>query len=127
MADLRSPVARVRGLGSAKSGTQHWWHQRVSAVALILLTAWFIVSLILNAPAEQAQVRAWVSSPVTLVMLIMTVFFGLWHAALGLQVVIEDYVHAEGLKIGLIVIIKCGAALLAVATVVALFRMAFGG
>lgn len=127
MADLRSPVARVRGLGSAKSGTQHWWHQRVSAVALILLVAWFVVSLILNAPAGQPQVRAWVSSPVNMVMLIMTILFGLWHAALGMQVVIEDYVHSEGMKIGLILLIKCGAALLVVAAVVAIFRMAFGG
>lgn len=127
MADLRSPVARVRGLGSAKSGTQHWWHQRVSAVALILLVAWFVVSLILNAPAEQAQVRAWVSSPVTMVMLIMTILFGLWHAALGMQVVIEDYVHSEGMKIGLILFIKVLAVLAAVAAVVAMFRMAFGG
>lgn len=127
MADLRSPVARVRGLGSAKSGTQHWWHQRVSAVALILLVAWFVVSLILNAPAEQAQVRAWVSSPVTMVMLIMTILFGLWHAALGMQVVVEDYVHSEGMKIGLIVLIKVLAVLSAVAAIVAMFRMAFGG
>jgi succinate dehydrogenase / fumarate reductase membrane anchor subunit len=127
MADLRSPVARVRGLGSAKSGTQHWWHQRVSAVALILLVSWFVVSLILNAPAGQAQVRAWVSSPVTMVMLIMTILFGLWHAALGMQVVIEDYVHSEGMKIGLILLIKCLAVLAAVAAVVAMFRMAFGG
>jgi len=127
MADLRSPVARVRGLGSAKSGTQHWWHQRVSAVALILLTTWFAVSLILNAPADQAHVRAWVSSPVTMVMLITTILFGLWHAALGMQVVIEDYVHSEGMKIGLILLIKCVAVLAAVAAVVAMFRMAFGG
>ncbi len=127
MADLRSPVARVRGLGSAKSGTQHWWHQRVSAVALILLVAWFVVSLILNAPAGQAHVRAWVSSPVTMVMLILTILFGLWHAALGMQVVIEDYVHSEGMKIGLILLIKCLAVLAAVAGVVAMFRMAFGG
>jgi succinate dehydrogenase / fumarate reductase membrane anchor subunit len=127
MADLRSPVARVRGLGSAKSGTHHWWHQRVSAVALILLTTWFAVSMILNTPADHLHVRAWVSSPVTMVMLIVTVFFGLWHAALGMQVVIEDYVHSEGVKIGLILAIKCLAVLLAVATVVALFRMAFGG
>jgi succinate dehydrogenase / fumarate reductase membrane anchor subunit len=127
MTDLRSPVARVRGLGSAKSGTQHWWHQRVSAVALILLVGWFVVSLILAAPAGQPQVRAWVSSPVTLVMLTMTILFGLWHAALGMQVVVEDYVHSEGMKIGLILVIKGLAALAAVAGIVAMFRMAFGG
>jgi succinate dehydrogenase / fumarate reductase membrane anchor subunit len=127
MTDLRSPVARVRGLGSAKSGTRYWWHQRVSAVALILLVAWFVVSLILAAPAGQPQVRAWVSSPVTLVMLTMTILFGLWHAALGMQVVVEDYVHSEGMKIGLILVIKGLAALAAVAGVVAMLRMAFGG
>ncbi len=127
MADLRSPVARVRGLGSAKGGTHHWWMQRVSAVALVLLVVWLAVSLTLHAPAGQAAARAWIASPVTMVMLILTVAAGLWHGALGLQVVIEDYVHAEGARIGLILAVKFAAALLAVATVVAIFKIAFGG
>lgn len=127
MADLRSPVARVRGLGSAKGGTHHWWMQRVSAVALVLLVVWLAVSLTLHAPAGQAAARAWIASPVTMVMLILTVAAGLWHGALGLQVVIEDYVHAEGARIGLILAVKFAAALLAVAAVVAIFKIAFGG
>ncbi|MBL8675624.1 MAG: succinate dehydrogenase, hydrophobic membrane anchor protein [Rhodospirillales bacterium] len=127
MADLRPPVARVRGLGSARSGTHHWWMQRVTAVALVLLVVWLAVSLTLHAPAGQAEARAWIASPVTMVMLILTVAAGLWHGALGLQVVIEDYIHAEGAKIAMILVVKFAAALLAVAAVVAIFKIAFGG
>ncbi len=127
MSGSNNAAARVRGLGSAKAGTHVWWTQRLTAAALVLLVAWFAVSLILNAQGNHAQVRAWIASPVSMVMLILTVLTGLWHAVLGLVEVIEDYVHAEGTKLGLIVAIKFFAALLAVASVVAVFRIAFGG
>ena len=127
MADLRSPVARVRGLGSAKDGTHHWWLQRLTAVALVPLTVWFAVSLLRFAPEGQAAVRAWIASPVTMVMLILAIAVGLWHAALGIQVVIEDYVHTEGWRIGMDIAVKFAAALLTVASVVAIFKIAFGG
>jgi succinate dehydrogenase / fumarate reductase membrane anchor subunit len=127
MADLRSPAARARGLGSAKDGTHHWWMQRVTAIALIPLVVWFAVSLIRFAPEGQAAARAWIASPVTMAMLILTIAAGMWHAALGIQVVIEDYVHAEGWRIGLNLAVKFAAAALTVASVVAIFTIAFGG
>jgi succinate dehydrogenase / fumarate reductase membrane anchor subunit len=127
MADLRSPAARARGLGSAKDGTHHWWLQRVTAIALVPLVVWFAVSLLRFAPEGQAAVRAWIASPVTMVVLILTIAVGMWHAALGLQVVIEDYVHAKGWRIGLDTAVKFVAAVLTVAGVVAIFKIAFGG
>ena len=127
MADLRSPVARVRGLGSAKDGTHHWWLQRVTAVALVPLVVWFVISLLRFAPENQAAARAWLASPVTMTMLILAIAVGFWHATLGVQVVIEDYVHAKGWRIGLDLAVKFIAAALTVASVVALFKIAFGG
>lgn len=127
MADLRSPVARARGLGSAKDGTHHWWLQRVTAVALIPLVVWFVVSILRFAPEGQAAVRGWIASPITMVMLILAVAVGLWHAVLGVQVVIEDYIHAKGWKIGLDMAVKFAAVALTVASVVAIFKIAFGG
>lgn len=127
MADLRSPAARVRGLGSAKDGTHHWWLQRVSAIALIPLVVWFAVSLVRFAPEGQAAARAWLASPVTMVVLILAIAVGMWHAALGIQVVIEDYVHGKGWRIGLDLAVKFAAAALTVASVVAIFTIAFGG
>lgn len=127
MADLRSPIARVRGLGSARDGTHHWWLQRVTAVALIPLVVWFAISLLRFAPESQAAVRAWIASPVTMVMLILAIVVGFWHAALGLQVVIEDYVHAKGWRMGLDLAVKFTAVVLALAGIVAIFRIALGG
>lgn len=127
MADLRSPVARARGLGSAKDGTHHWWIQRVTAVALVPLVVWFAVSLLRFAPEGQAAVRAWIASPITTVMLILAIAVGLWHAVLGVQVVIEDYIHAKGWKIGLDMAVKFAAVALTVASVVAILKIAFGG
>ena len=127
MADLRSPVARVRGLGSAKDGTHHWWLQRVTAVALVPLVVWFVISLLRFAPDSQAAARAWLASPITMVMLILAIAVGFWHAALGVQVVIEDYIHAKGWRIGLDMAVKFIAVALTVASMVALFKIAFGG
>ncbi len=127
MADLRSPVARVRGLGSARDGTHHWWLQRVTAVALVPLVIWFAVSLLRFAPEGQAAVRAWIASPITMVMLILAIAVGLWHAALGMQVVVEDYVHAKGWRIGLDMAMKFIAVIGSLAAIVAIFRIAFGG
>jgi len=127
MADLRSPVARVRGLGSAQDGTHHWWLQRVTAVALVPLVVWFVISLLRVAPEGQAAARAWIASPITMTMLILFIAVGLWHAALGTQVVIEDYVHGKGWRIGLDLAVKFAAAALIVAGIVAIFKIAFGG
>src|SRR6516162_1518099 len=86
---LRSPLGRAIGLGSAKHGADHWWAQRVSAVALILLGLWFAASLIAHAGADHGAVVAWLRNPITAILMLLLVATTFYHAALGLQVVIE--------------------------------------
>ena len=127
MSDLRSPLARARGLGSAKHGVQHWWAQRLTAVALVPLVVWFAISLVMLSGADYGAVRAWIGSPLVMVLLILTISTGLHHAQLGMQVVIEDYVGSDGWKLALIVVVKFIAALFGLAAVVAILRIGFGG
>ena len=126
MADLRTPLTRARGLGSAKEGTHHWMAQRISAIALVGLTIWFAYALIRLAGADYVQTLAFLSSPIQSTLLILTVGAGFWHAALGLQVVIEDYVHDEGVKLALVFAVKLGAAALSVLATVCILKVAFG-
>lgn len=125
--DLRSPLNRARGLGSAKSGVHHFWVQRLTALALIPLVIWFAISLVTMSGADYGMVRAWIGSPVAMVLLILTIVIGLHHGQLGLQVVIEDYVHNDGAKLALIVAVKFIAVLFGLAAVVVIMRIGFGG
>ena len=125
--DLRSPLNRARGLGSAKDGLHHWWAQRLTALALIPLVIWFAISLVTMSGADYGMVRAWIGSPVVMVLLILTIVIGLHHGQLGLQVVIEDYVHNDGIKLALIVAVRFIAVLFGLAAVVAIMRIGFGG
>ena len=125
-ADLRSDLGRVRGLGSAKEGAHHWWMQRVSAIALVPLSLWFVIALVGHMGADYAAMRVWLASPVTFALMALTVGVTFYHAQLGLQVVIEDYVHGEGLKIAAVLVVKFACALLALAAIVALLVIAFG-
>jgi succinate dehydrogenase / fumarate reductase, membrane anchor subunit len=125
--DLRTPLARARGLGSAKYGVSHWWAQRVTAIALIPLTVWFAISLVMLSGADYATVRAWIASPLVMALLALTIVIGLHHGQLGMQVVIEDYVHGEGWKLALVVIVKFIAVLFGLGAVVAIMRIGFGG
>src|SRR5690606_30923691 len=107
--ELRTPLKRARGLGSGKSGTGHWWWQRVTAVALVLLTAWLVGLLVSLVGADLAQARETIARPWNAVALAALVIAMFWHAKLGIQVVIEDYVHARGLEVALqmLVTIAC--------------------
>lgn len=125
--DLRTPLARARGLGSAKSGVHHWWAQRITAIALIPLVVWFAISLVMMSGADYDVVRAWIGSPVVMVLLILTITVGLHHGQLGLQVVIEDYVHGDGGKLALIVAVRFVAVLFGLAAIVAVLGIGFGG
>lgn len=123
---FRAPLASARGLGSAKSGTHHWWMQRLTAVALVPLSVWFVVVLIDMATADHATVVAWLSSAPTAILgcaLIVAIFY---HGVLGLQVIVEDYVHTEWLKLASIVLMKLLSLLLAGACVFAVLSIAFG-
>jgi len=125
--DLRTPLARARGLGSAKQGVHHWWAQRLTALALIPLVVWFAVSLVMMRGAEYELVRAWIGSPIVMVLLMLAVVVGLHHGQLGMQVVIEDYVRSDGGKLALIVLVRFVAVLFGLAAVVAILSIGFGG
>ena len=112
MSSLRTPLGRVRGLGSAKEGVSHWWMQRLTAIALAPLMLWFIVSLLFRAHADYEEVRTWIAQPLITVLLVAMLFSLYYHTALGLQVVIEDYVHREGSKIASLIAMKFLLALL---------------
>jgi len=125
--DLRSPLNRARGLGSAKSGVHHFWMQRLTAVALIPLVIWFAVSLVMLSGADYGMARSWLTSPFVMVLLILTICIGLYHGQLGMQVVIEDYVHHDGVKLAMLVAVKFIAVFFGLAAIVASMRIGFGG
>ena len=122
---LRSPLGRVRGLGSAKHGTNHWWAQRVTAVALVPLTLWFCAAVISLSGADRAAVAEWAGSPVVAGLLILLIGATFYHAYLGLQVVIEDYVHSEALKIGGLLLTKAAAVILGLTGILSVLMLLF--
>lgn len=96
---MRTPLGKVRGLGSAKSGSEHFWLQRMTAIANIPLVLFFLVTLIANAGGDHASVSAYLGSPVVAIVMILLILSGVFHMRLGMQVIIEDYVHGEGAKV----------------------------
>jgi len=124
---LQSDLAKVRGLGSAKEGVHHWWAQRLTAIALVPLVLWFVASVVGLAGAEFGAVRAWIAEPVTAILLVLMIGATFHHMHLGLQVVIEDYVHAKWLKMTSIILVKFASAFLAVAAGFAVLKIAFTG
>lgn len=122
---LRDPLAQARGLGSAKDGVQHWWLQRLTAVALMLLTPWFIQLVLGLIGADQFSVRAAIAQPLNATLLLAFVIALFWHARLGLQVVVEDYVHIPWIEISLQIAIKFAYALAALASAIAIGRIVF--
>jgi succinate dehydrogenase / fumarate reductase membrane anchor subunit len=122
---LRSPLGRVRGLGSAKDGTGHWWAQRLTALALIPLGVWFCASVIAMTGADYAAVAAWAGSPLVAGLLILLLAATFYHAALGLQVVIEDYVHHEMTKLLLVLAVKAIALVLGLAAILSVLILLF--
>lgn len=124
--ELRSELGRVRGLGSAKEGVVHWWRQRLTAIALIPLSLWFVASLIFLTGADQAAVTHWLSSPISLGVMILFIGALFYHAVLGLQVVIEDYIHSHGPRTVLIVLVQFAGFALAMAAIISLLVIAFG-
>jgi succinate dehydrogenase / fumarate reductase membrane anchor subunit len=124
---LRSNLGQARGLGSAHEGVHHWWGQRMSALALIPLSLWLVASLVCHAGADYAAVSQWLSSPITVGALSLTVLAAVYHAVLGLQVVIEDYIHTKATKLILLVLLQLGGFVLVAAAIVSLLVIAFAG
>ncbi|MGJ0485319.1 MAG: succinate dehydrogenase, hydrophobic membrane anchor protein [Methylomicrobium sp.] len=118
----RTPLTKARGLGSVKSGTTHWWMQRVTAAALIPLSYWLIKLIDLSASAPYAETQAWLAAPANTVGIIAFIWAAFYHAGLGLRVVIEDYVGHKGAKIVLIPLVKLGLVLLSLLALLAVFR-----
>jgi succinate dehydrogenase / fumarate reductase, membrane anchor subunit len=124
---MRSPLGRARGLGSAREGVEHWWMQRVSAVAQIPLTLWFVVSLIALTSSDYNAFIAWLKAPFVAIVMVLLLIALFHHMALGLQVVVEDYVHADRAKIPTVVAIRLACFALAVAGIFATVRIASDG
>ena len=122
--DRRNPLKVARGLGSSQSGVGHWWSQRVTAAALVLLGVWFVATVLCLLHADYTTARATVAKPWNALLLIAFVLTMFWHAVLGLQVVIEDYVHVRWKEVALMVAIKFLAVLGALASVLAVLRIA---
>lgn len=122
---MRTPLGRVRGLGSARNGTHHWWMQRVTAVALVPLAVWFVASLVGLVGADYETVTLWVGQPVVAVLLILFLLTGFYHLKLGLQVVVEDYVHGEGAKVAALMAITFGCILVGALSIFAVLQIAF--
>ena len=126
MQDMRTPLARAIGLGSAKEGVGPWWAERVSAVALVPLTLWFVASIIAHTGSDYATFIVWLRTPLTAILMILLLIALFYHTALGLQVVIEDYVHS-GAKFAAVIAVRLGCCALATAGVVVTLRIAFSG
>ena len=123
---LRSPLAKVLGSGSAKDGTEHWWAQRVSAAALLFLGSWFLVSIFRLDNFAHPAMLEWAGRPFNSVMLLLLSVTLAWHSMLGVQVVLEDYVHGPFLKVVSLVANRFAHVFLAIAAVVSILTIALG-
>jgi succinate dehydrogenase / fumarate reductase, membrane anchor subunit len=120
---MRSQLGRARGLGAAKSGAAHWWAQRVTAVALIPLSLWFVCAALRLVGASHEEMLAWISGPIPVVLLIALVLASFYHLALGLQAVIDDYVHGEVARLATLLVIKGVIILLTLTCLISILKL----
>ncbi len=125
MSQMRNPLARARGLGSSKSGLPHWRTQRISALVLLLLIPWLVWSMLQLAGSGHAEAAAYVSTPLNATLLILALLSMLYHAMLGLQVVIEDYIHHHGLNMLLLFAVRIFTAAGMIAGVLHVLKLVF--
>ncbi|MGI9491114.1 MAG: succinate dehydrogenase, hydrophobic membrane anchor protein [Geminicoccaceae bacterium] len=123
---LRTPIAQTRGLGSAKEGVGHWKMQRLTALANIALVIWFLISAVSLAGATYEETRAWLASPMPTSLMLMLVISAFYHAKLGVQVVIEDYVHHEGIKLAALTAVTLLCIAFGIACAVAVLKTSLG-
>ena len=127
MKDLRSPLAKVKGLGTSPEASHHYWIQRLTAIGLVPLTLWFCFSVALLPEASFTAITAWLSSPFNATMMILVVLVSLQHAHLGLQVIIEDYVATHGPRVVAILLVKFISYFLMALGVYSIVKIALGG
>ncbi len=125
--DYQTPLAKVKGLGAAKAGTGHFWMQRITAITLIPLSLWMVAFTEQLLNASHQDMIAWLSGPMDTILALVWIIAAFYHAALGLQVVIEDYVHAEWIKISSIWLMKLTFLFFAIAAIVAILRISMIG
>jgi len=122
---MRSPLGRAKGLGAAKSGLGHWWAQRITAIALLPLSLYFVVSVMLLENATRAQMAGYMAEPWNTVLFLCLIFALFYHLSLGLQVVIEDYVSSEGKRVASIMLLNFAIVVCALACAVSVLKLAF--
>jgi succinate dehydrogenase / fumarate reductase membrane anchor subunit len=123
---LRSPIGRVLGLGAAKDGVGHWWSQRVTSVALVILGLWFVSALLRLGDLNYALVTTWIAVPVNAVLLSLLVGTAVYHSLLGVQVVVEDYVESKGVKIVTMLVLNFVHVALGALGIFSVLKIAFG-
>ena len=125
--ELRAHLGKVRGLGSNNSGSKHWWSQRVSGIALIPLTLWFLMSIINIFNADLAAFKDWINYKANAALLSLLITFMFYHGFLGLQVIIEDYIHQERVKISILLICKFIIISFGTYSIFSIIKLTFGG
>lgn len=123
----RSPLGHARGLGSTGHGSAHWYWERLTALALVPLTVWFIVALLSGVAADYDSMAAWLTVPGNMVLMVLLTFFFFWHAWIAVAVVIEDYVHHDATKIGGIIALRFACILFGAFAVVSIVLIGLGG
>lgn len=122
-----TPFKKAHGLGAVKTGVHHWWMQRITSIALIPLSLWVAFSVAALVGQDYTKVAAWFAEPFTAIMLTLFVFTASYHASLGLQVVIEDYIHHQATKIAALIVVKLVLVLLGTLSMVSILRLFFAG
>ena len=123
----KTPLGRVRGLGPSGEGAEHWWHERLSSIAVLLLTVWLIVSLLRLPGLDHDSLVQWLAHPLAAVPMLLLVYTIFWHSRMGLQVIVEDYVHEEGAKLFWIVLINAAALLGGALAAFSVLKIALAG